>query len=244
MEIELGMNYNSKCALAIEQSEHQYDVVNIEAHGLEYQSMSRSNFLREYYRDILEEQWIVLCKFLKVAMMKDGNNPVAVQILMKGLEMKLKELKDKSMAELVEMYNPLAKAAGKKELTKFKTLEAGRLEIVKLANAKPKTASGESKGTGTGRARLGIGVFAKDLLRAGKSVADTFEAVRKKFPTGQTTKACISYYKNALVKAGDLKSGRTEKTAKEKKKVKKVKAAKTVKPSAPAQEPAQDPIQQ
>jgi hypothetical protein len=44
----------------------------------------------------------------------------------------------------------------------------------------------------------GIGEFAKSLLMAGVSTADTLAKVKEQFPTAKTSASCIAYYKAAL----------------------------------------------
>jgi hypothetical protein len=214
--VTFAMDYNSKTAMALEMVKGQMQVVGIEAHGLVHQHMGRDYFLRHYYRDILQEEWPMVCRHLKIALAKDQNELEALQILEKVIEMKLAELKTKTMAELVEMHNELAKAIGGKTVTKFKSLEAGKLEVIKMSKAKPASAAATAKEAKTGggvegRKRNGVGKRSKDLLLEGKTVDETFTIIRKEFPDNSTTKPCISYYKNALVKEGKLPGGRAKK---------------------------------
>jgi hypothetical protein len=215
MNLEFGMDYNSRVACALEVGERYMSVITIEAHGLVHQTMGRDSFLRTYYRDILQEEFVMLCKFLKIALAKSDNEAAAIQTLMKGFEMKLAELKGKTMDELVSMYNEAAKANGSKEVTKFKSLEAGRIEVVKISKAKaPKTAADKAAtgGGAEGRKRVGVGKRAKELLLEGKSTQEVFDAIKAEFPDNSTTKPCIAYYKNALVKEGLLAGGRSKKS--------------------------------
>jgi hypothetical protein len=215
MNLEFGMDYNAKVAMALELVKGQMQVVSIEAYGLVHQHMGRDYFLKHYYRDVLQEEFVMVSKFLKIAMHKDQNDPQALQTLEKVIEMKLSELKSKTMAELVEMHNELAEAVDKKPVTKFKSLEAGRIAVVALSNVKPKTAAAKAPKEGggvEGRKRTGVGKRAKELLVAnGGDTQEVFEQIREEFPDNSTTKPCIAYYKNALVKAGLLPGGRTKK---------------------------------
>lgn len=232
-----AMNYNANVAMFIRTTPASVALVRITPYGLAYESCSTGTFLREYYRDVLEEEWYALLKFLKIALTRDGNDHLAVLTLMKGITMKLAELKTKTMDELVSMHNDLAKAAGVKAVDKFKSLEAGRIEVVKLANsagAKPKTkeAGAATGGGAEGRPRTGVGAFAKEQILAGGSNSEVLEKVKGKFPGNATTVSCIAYYRNALVKAGQLQGGRkpaAEKPAKAEKAAKAEKPAKKAK---------------
>lgn len=217
MILELGMTHNSGCGLGIQDDlEAPMQVITIKAHGLQYQTMSREKFLRQFNRDLLVEQWVALVKFLSIAQRKDGNDPLAVSTLMKGINMKLKELEGKKMSELVDMYNELAKADGVAEVKKFKTLEAARIEVIKLANKKPpktSAASADGKNTGgvEGRPRSGVGARSKELLKEGGSNKEVLEKIKAEFPDNSTTLACIAYYRAKLVKAGELKTTKGKK---------------------------------
>ncbi len=235
-KIVYGQDYNSRIGVGIEDPEGRISLFMIEAHGLTHQFMSRETFLRRFTRDLLVEEWSVLCRFLKFALSRSDNEPQAVSTLMKGLEMKLSELKDKSMTELVDMHNELVKATGiGKPVKKFKSLEAARIEVVKLGNSKKpatKAADGDGKAKGGGdpnRPRTGVGARSKELLienpsRTNKEICDQ---INKEFPNNQTTTNCIAYYRNHLVKDGKIAKA-----------VKKEKPAKEVKGQTPAPAPA------
>ena len=45
----------------------------------------------------------------------------------------------------------------------------------------------------------GVGAFAKDLIRAGKTNAEVLTAVIEQFPSAKTSKACIAYYRAKIV---------------------------------------------
>jgi len=146
--------------------------------------------------------------------------------------MKLSEIKGKSMEELVEMHNEMAKAQGANEVKKFKNLEAGRIAVIKLANAaKPKSKADKAATGGgqEGRPRSGVGKRAKELILAGGSNAEVMETIKKEFPDNSTTPSCIAYYRNALVKEGLIQGGRQKKADKTEDKPADKPAAKPVK---------------
>lgn len=214
------MNYNSNVALALRLTPNMVAAVRISADGLKYEAWGADKFLREFNRDLLDEEWSALVKFLKIALRNDGNDHMALVTLTKGFEMKLAELKEKSMEELVSMHNELAKAAGVKEVTEFKSLEKARLAVVKLANTPTKGAKTKEAAAATGkgvagRPRSGVGAFAKEVILKGGTNAEVLAKVKEKFPNNATTVSCIAYYRNALVKAGQLEGGRKPKEKKE-----------------------------
>lgn len=258
----MAMNYTSNIAVGIERvvdlstldddgriayQKERIPFIVITAHGLEHESMSREMFLKEFNRDLLYEEWAALLKLREIAMEKDSNSEQAIALWERMFEMKLKELEGKEMAELVSMHNELAKAAGKPEVEKFKSVEAAKIAILQLANktttaAKPKTKSA-AKATGKGqdgRPRTGVGKFAKDLLAKGKGNAEVLEAVKKEFPKNSTTLSCIAYYRAHMVKDGLLaksaakpKAKADGKKGKESKAAKKPAAKKEAKPATP-----------
>ena len=221
-KIHLGMNYYSNCVMGVSFTPLAITALRITAHGLEQEVFSLGAFEREFYRDLLVEEWSSLVKFLKVALSNDGNDHLAVFTLQEGFNMKLKELDGKSMDELVSMHNELAKAKGVAEVKSFKTLEAGRIAVVKLANtatkgAKTKEAASAAKSEGKGvegRPRSGVGAFAKAELLKGGTNAEVLERVKAQFPNNSTTVSCIAYYRNKLVKDGQLAGGRKPKAEK------------------------------
>ena len=224
-EVMMGMDHYSHVALGVRVTERNVSFIRIRADGLEHQVLSHDKFLEEFSRDLLEEEWMAAVKFLRIALRNDGNDHLALATLEEVFKMKLKELKEKTMEELVTMFNELAKAQGKKEVDKFKSLEVGRLAIVKLSNkpvakAKTKEAKAATGGGTSGRPRSGVGVFAKDVILKGGTNAEVLDKVKAKFPDNKTTVSCIAYYRNALVKAGMLEGGRKKKDAKPAKPVK------------------------
>lgn len=257
----MAMNYTSNIAIGIERVAdltkmdddqrvaHQKEPIphlRITAHGLELESMRRELFLKEFNRDFLYEEWAALLKLREIAMEKDSNSDEAIAFWERMFDMKLKELEGKEMAELVSMHNELAKAAGKAEIPTFKSVEAAKIAILKLANVtkavKPKTkAAAKATGKGQeGRPRTGVGKFAKDLLAKGKGNAEVLEAVKKEFPKNSTTLSCIAYYRAHMVKDGLLaksaakpKAKADGKKGKESKAAKKPAAKKEAKPATP-----------
>lgn len=222
--IVFGQDYNSHIGVGIEDPQGHIGFFMIEAYGLVHQFASRETFLRRFSRDLLMEEWVVLCRFLKFALAHKDNEPQAVVTLMKGLEMKIAELKDKSMTELVDMHNELVKTTGTgKPVKKFKSLEVAKIEVIKLANAKrpeSKTADATGKAKGGGdpnRPRTGVGARSKELLieNPSRTNKDICDQINKEFPNNQTTTNCIAYYRNHLVKDGKIvKPPKAEKPAK------------------------------
>lgn len=139
-KFHLGQNYYSNVALGVSFTPTAITAVRITATGLKQEIFGLGAFEREFYRDLLVEEWSALVKFLGVALRNDGNDHMAIVTLQEGFNMKLKELDGKTMDELVSMHNELAKAKGVAEVEKFKTLEAGRIAVVKLANTATKGA--------------------------------------------------------------------------------------------------------
>lgn len=246
--IEMAQSYRSEIALGDEVMPGQVSYVVIEGSGLKFNVLPRSMFLREFNRDFLAEEFTTMTKFWAIAMRKKDNDPAAIALMERMFNMKLKDLKGKTMAELVDMHNDLAKAANKPTVVSFKSEEAARLAIVKLANTKgtPSTKTAKATGKGAeGRPRTGVGTFAKDLLAKGKSNAEVLEAVKKEFPKNSTTLSCIAYYRAKMVKAGTLdktvksKPAKAVKTSKKGKPEKKSKKAKVPAATEQAQEGAQ-----
>lgn len=248
-QIHLGQNYYSNVALGVSFTARAITTVRIAADGLQQEVLGVGAFEKEFYRDLLLEEWSALVKFLGVALRNSGNSHMAIFTLQEGFNMKLKELSGKTMDELVAMHNELAKAKGSPTVEKFKTLEAGRIAVVKLANTatagvKTKEAasaakSAEKGGGVEGRPRSGVGAFAKAELLKGGTNAEVLERVKKEFPSNSTTVSCIAYYRNKLVKAGQLEGGRkpkAEKPAKEAKAEPRVPAT----PKAKAEAEAKD----
>lgn len=215
LEMFTAMNYYSNVAAAFETQGPALSVVRIGPQGLIHEIWGRDKFFSEFYREFLEEELAILMKFLGVAWRNEGNEPEAVAAIMERIQMKLSDLKGKTMEELVSMHNEAAKPLGVKEVEKFKTLEAGRIAVVKLAKkvagkpAKTKQKA-ESSGGVEGRPRTGVGAYAKEQIAKGKSNGEVLEAVKAKFPDNSTTLSCIAYYRNAMVKAGVIKSSRAE----------------------------------
>lgn len=205
----MAMNYNSNVVIGIEHGLEYVNFVRITASGIEHDSMSRESFLREFYRDLLQEEWVALIKFWTIAMGKPENDERAIALLERLFTMKIKELEGKEMSELVSMHNDLAKANGKPAVATFKSVEAAKIAIVKMSNekAKPKAKSAKATGKGVeGRPRTGVGKFSKDQLAKGKSNADVLALVKKEFPKNSTTLSCIAYYRAHMVKDGTLKA--------------------------------------
>lgn len=46
--------------------------------------------------------------------------------------------------------------------------------------------------------RPGIGAFAMDLIRKGKTNEEVFKAIKVKFPKANTTIGCVGWYRNKL----------------------------------------------
>jgi hypothetical protein len=243
-----AQNYHSNVALFIRATPLHVAVVRIGANGLLYETFGADAFNREFNRDLLMEEWSALTKFLAIAMRNDGNDHLALVTLMKGFEMKLQDLKGKTMEELVSMHNELATAKGAPTVEKFKSVEAGRIAVVKLAkvatNGAKTVEAKKATGKGAeGRPRSGVGVFAKEQLLKGGSNSEVLEVVKKKFPNNSTSLSCIAYYRNALVKEGLLQGGRQKKSDKSAKPVKGAKAkAKKAKEPAPQPAPVQEQV--
>lgn len=248
--IEMGMNYHSNVAIGDEVTPGQISHIRIEGSGLKFYTSSRDAFLREFNRDLLAEEFNTMTKFWAIAMRKQDNDPAAIALLERMFTMKLKDLKGKTMAELVDMHNDLAKAANKPTVTGFKSEEAARIAVLKLAASKGSAPTKTSKPTGKGvegRPRTGVGKFAKELLAKGKSNADVLAAVQKEFPKNSTTLSCIAYYRAKMVKEGTLERTPKAKPAKgngkaaeKSAKAKPAKAKKAAKPGKQEQVPAED----
>lgn len=236
-EIVLAMNYNSNVALGIAHKD-SVSYIRIMPDGLVADTVGRESFLREFYRDLLQEEWPSLVKFWYFAVAKPNNEQNAIALLTRMFNMKLADLKGKSMTELVEMHNELAKAQGAKEVTKFKTIEAARIAVAKLSNVKAAPKVKEAKATGggaPGRPRLGVGKFAKEQLLKGLSNTEVLEAVKKQFPNNATTLNCIAYYRAHMIKDGTLApKPKAEKKAKAEKAEKPTKGKKAKKEPAEA----------
>lgn len=114
-EMVMGRDHHSHVALGMRINERMVSYIRITAVGLEHHVLSHDKFQEEFNRDLLEEQWTAAAKFLAIALRNDGNDHLALSTLNEVFAMKLKELKDKTMEELVSMHNDLAKAAGGKE---------------------------------------------------------------------------------------------------------------------------------
>ena len=213
-QIVMGKNGSARVTVGIQQESGIVSYIMIAADGLTHHTASRDKFLREFNRDLLVEEWTALCKFLKIALANSNNEDYAISTLMKGFQMKIADLKDKSVEELVSMHNELAAAQDKKPVTKFKSLEAGRIAVIKLSNAaqpKKKADKAATGGGAEGRPRSGVGTRAKELLLTGISNSEVLEKVKAEFPNNATTLSCIAYYRNALVKAGQIEGGRRKK---------------------------------
>jgi hypothetical protein len=237
--IIMGMDHYSSTAVGVAQGMESVAFLTITAHGLEHEVWPREKFLREFNRDLLYEEWAALIKYREIAMRKEENSDPAIALLERMFKMKIKDLDGKEMSELLAMHNELAKSLGKKEVAKFKSIEAVKIAIVQLSNGKPAAKSKAAKATGKGqegRPRTGVGAFAKGLLAKGKSNTETLEAVKKEFPKNSTTLSCIAYYRAHMVKDGLL--AKTVKAPKAKKEAKAKAKAK------PAKKAAKAPVEQ
>ena len=142
------------------------------------------------------------------------------------------DLKGKSMSELIMLHNELARKLGGPDVTEFKNLAAARAAVQTLeqkmenGTAAATTESGvtthtaavqvagDQKYNSSGKRgpNQGVGAFAKELIKAGKTNAEALTAVKEKFPDAKTTTACIAYYRTALKKGP---TGKAEPTPEE-----------------------------
>lgn len=122
-----------------------------------------------------------------------------------------KPLNEMTMEELVEHHNEVATGLGKPTVESFKSLKAARAAVEKLTKPvkqkEPKTPVDPEK-LGRGPVQ-GVGAYAKQLLLEGLSNKDALAKTLEQFPNAKTTVACIAYYRNKLVAAGQLTSSRS-----------------------------------
>ena len=134
------------------------------------------------------------------------------------------DLKTLGMTELIALHNDMAEKLGLSTETSFKSLAAARGAISVLeakmnqATATTETTTAEptlatdgeaiapaadmSKYSSTGKRgpNQGVGVYAKELIIAGKSNIDALNLVKARFPDAKTTTGCIAFYRTALAK--------------------------------------------
>ncbi len=61
---------------------------------------------------------------------------------------------------------------------------------------------------------MGIGKFCRAEINAGKTNTEILKSVKKKFPKGHTTYACVAWYRSNMKKNGTLKIARKPKVEK------------------------------
>ena len=124
----------------------------------------------------------------------------------------MSDLKKMSMSELIARYNAVAASKGIAPVTEFKNLAAARTAVQHLEEGKimPETtattegqevaATDNSKYSSTGKRgpNQGVGEFAKNLIREGKTNAEVLAAVKERFEGAKTTMGCIAYYRAAV----------------------------------------------
>lgn len=124
----------------------------------------------------------------------------------------MSELKKMSMSELIARYNAVAASKGIAPVTEFKNLAAARTAVQHLEEGKimtetvtttegqEATVTDNSKYSSTGKRgpNQGVGEFAKNLIREGKTNAEVLAAVKERFEGAKTTMGCIAYYRAAV----------------------------------------------
>jgi len=105
-----------------------------------------------------------------------------------------------------------------KALKKLKALKGGKSKGKTKAKVPGKTkakATTKTKASGQKSGRpTGVGAYAKDLIRAGKSNEQVLDTVLKKFPEAQTTIASINWYRHDMRRKGEkIKTARELKKA-------------------------------
>ena len=125
----------------------------------------------------------------------------------------MSELKKMSMSELIARYNAVAASKGIAPVTEFKNLAAARTAVQHLEEGKimteatitdnqpgavATTDNAKYNSTGKRGPNQGVGEFAKNMIRDGKTNAEVLAAVKEKFEGARTTMGCIAYYRAAV----------------------------------------------
>jgi len=141
----------------------------------------------------------------------------------------MEDLNGKTMSELIAMYNTAAEKLGIATETEFKNLKAARTAVMNIENQLDKAmnpadtnplpdastptptstvhnisddANQKYNSTGKRGPNQGVGAYAKELIKAGKSNVEALAAVCERFPDAKTSKGCIAFYRTALARDG------------------------------------------
>lgn len=212
--LKLYRDHNSHIAGVYQRDKLTALFLIMKADGIKCLAMSSSAFAKKYTHPVnVDPRKAALTWFCR-ALTKTHNDPRAFNLL--GECLMSKNLNEMTMEELVEYHNEVATEMGKPTVESFKSLKAARAAVEKLSKPvkqkEPKTPVDPEK-LGRGPVQ-GVGAFAKQLLLEGASNKEALEKTLEQFPNAKTTVACIAYYRNKLVAAGQL-AGRPKKAAAE-----------------------------
>ena len=181
------------------------------ADGIKSLAMSSSAFAKKYTHPVTADPRKAALTWYCRALTKSRNDPRAFNLL--GEIIMEKPLNEMTMEEIIEHHNEVATGLDKPTVESFKSLKAARAAVEKLTKPvkqkEPKTPVDPEK-LGRGPVQ-GVGAYAKQLLLEGLTNKEALEKTLEQFPNAKTTVACIAYYRNKLVAAGQLVSTRGKK---------------------------------
>ena len=127
------------------------------------------------------------------------------------------DLKQMKGSELVPLYNIIASNLGEKPVKKFTDLKTAVKRTWKILNwyaeydAEPASTDlrvrteevKQVKKVLPSNKKPGIGKFAKELIKAGKSPVQIVEEIKEKFPSSKVTTRDVAWYKCKMEKNND-----------------------------------------
>ena len=211
--LKLYRDHNSHIAGVYQRDKLTALFLVMKADGIKCLVMSSAAFAKKYTHPVDIDPRKAARTWYCRALTKSRNDPRAFQLL--GEYLMEKNLDEMTMEELVEHHNELATGLGKPTVESFKSLKAARAAVAKLnkpvAQKEPKAPVDPEK-LGRGPVQ-GVGAYAKSLLLEGLTNKEVLEKTLEQFPTAKTSVACIAYYRNKLVAAGQLVTQRAKKEA-------------------------------
>lgn len=214
--MEVWRSRHGKTALAIS-GNAMVKILGITANGPKFDMMPRQAFQVEYNAVSAMSVEAALFSFLGVAKRAYRHDQAVVNFLWEQIVSK--SLSEMSLAELVLVYNSIAKSVGKQPRKSFESKSAAMESIAKLdalvkrptpeqekaeivqqsKRSRSMTDNVEKKPRGKG-----IGARACELILEGKSTAEVIETIKAEIEGANPTPATIAWYKNKLRADGKL----------------------------------------